>query len=334
MFSFLIQISKMGAIEQTIWNDSDDIDFDDYMSVYQLFAKDEKNALLKTIKRSSGRDDAIFCDTPLKFRDKPSSMLLCIMAINKKYLVFAAEYQASWDYEQSRGYQTIIVMFMNIIRSFMNKTASFGSKPQGKEQAEMIQTLVGELKTRKQLLEEANSKLNTINQDLNNRLVKDSLTGLVSRYQYRAEMEYLIGQNPGKLGIFVFIDIDNFKTVNDKYGHATGDAYLIEFSERLKALPVNDMVRMRISGDEFGLFIFGLEDCGTAVMDELWRMIQVHVLAKPIEANRHKLPISLSAGMSVYGRDTDEIYELIEFADHAMYTAKRKGKNRYCIYTN
>lgn len=333
MFSFLIQIDKMGSIEQVIWNDSGYIYLDDYITVFQLFSKDGKGALLKAMKRSSSREEAVFCDSPMKLRDHPSVVSLCVMSMNKKFLVFASEQQASQSDESIKGYQSVVIMFMSVIRIFINKPSSFTGIAPANEQAEMIQTLVGELKTRKQLLEEANNKLNTINVDLNNRLVKDSLTGLVSRYQYRAEIEYLIAQNPGKLGIFIFIDVDDFKSVNDKHGHATGDKYLVEFAERLKLLPVDNMVRMRISGDEFGLFVFGLEDCGAAVMEDLWRKIKLHVLSKPIEVNGRRLTIAVSAGMSVYGKDTDEIYELIEYADHAMYLAKRRGKNRYCVYT-
>lgn len=87
-----------------------------------------------------------------------------------------------------------------------------------------IQTLNNELINTRRLLEKANAQLNTLNETLNNRLVKDALTGLVSRYQYRAEMEFFIAKNPGKPGVFTFMDItlDNFKGVNDNYGHGAG----------------------------------------------------------------------------------------------------------------
>lgn len=333
MPSFLIQINKMGSIEQVIWSDPEQFISDEFGSLFQLFEKNGKSALLRAIKRSSSRDDALFCDEPLWLRGRPNIASVCIVSMKKNFLVFASEDPLPQDNERNQTFQTVILMFMNIVKSFAGKAAAGGGNASGSEQVEMIQTLVGEIRTRKQMLEEANSKLNTINEDLNNRLVKDSLTGLVSRYQYRAEIEYLIGRNPGRLGIFTFIDIDDFKSINDRYGHAAGDRYLVEFSDRLRLIPEDNMVRMRISGDEFGLFVYGLDRCGAPVMEDLWRKIKLHVLSKPIEANGRKLPITVSAGMSVYGKDTSEIYDLIEYADHAMYSAKRKGKNRYCVYS-
>jgi diguanylate cyclase (GGDEF)-like protein len=333
MLSFLVKINKLGAIEQVIWSDPEEFVSDDHNSIFQLFSKDDKNTLLKAMKKSAHFENAFFCDAILTLRDQPVNMLLCIMSMKKRYLVFAAEHQTAWNEECVQGYQAIILMFMSIIKSFVSKAVSVGGSQPANEQTEMIQTLVSELKSRKQLLEDANTKLNTTNQDLNNRLVQDSLTGLVSRYQYRAEIEYMIGKNPGKLGIFTFIDIDNFKSVNDRYGHGVGDQFLVEFSRRLKEIPVDDMVRMRISGDEFGLFVFGMEQCGAEEMEGLWHKVKTHVLSKPIEINGHRLPVTVSAGMSVYGRDTKEIYELIEYADHAMYSVKRNGKNHYRAFS-
>lgn len=332
MLSFLIKVNKLGSIEQVIWSEPRDAVMDDGASVYQLFSRDSHTPLLRALKKSAHTDGAFFCEKPLTLRDKPNILSVCIVSMGKRCLVFGAERQMYWDDESVSWYQALIAMFMDLIRSFVAGAVPQQNAAPGNEQTEMIQTLVGELKNRKQLLEDVNEKLNDANQDLNNRLVQDSLTGLVSRYQYRAEIEYRIGRSPGKLGIFVFIDVDDFKSVNDKYGHATGDQFLVEFADRLKSIPVDDMVRMRIAGDEFGLFIFGLEDAGRAAMEKLWQQIKAHALSKPIDAAGRKLPVSVSAGMSVYGRDTEDIYELIEYADRAMYAAKRKGKNRYCAY--
>lgn len=332
MLSFMVKINKMGWIEKVFWSDPENIVSARHNSIFQLFVNDEKAAILKHIKSSSHREHAFSCGAALKLREQPAAMSLCIVSMNKGFLVFAAESRSNWDAECAGGYQAAVVLLMNMIKSCVNKAEPSLNDTPGNEQVEMIQTLMNELKDRKRQLEETNSRLNGINLDLNNRLVKDSLTGLVSRYQYRAEMEYLIGMNPGKFGVFVFIDIDDFKSVNDEYGHAAGDRYLIEFSERLKLLPIKNMVRMRISGDEFGLFAYGLDDCRSAVMEDIWNKIRHHVLAKPIQANGTLLPLAVSAGMSVYGKDTCEIYELVENADHAMYAAKRKGKNRYHVF--
>jgi diguanylate cyclase (GGDEF)-like protein len=334
MLSFLIRAGKMGAVEQVIWSEPAQLVPTSHTTLFQIFDADARRALLNAVKRGTRREDAFRCDEPLTLRGQSARMSVCMMAVNNGFLVFAAEEKPSWDGECSNGYLAVALKFMNIVKSYAGNVAAGrrASGTPGAEQTEMIQMLMGELRERKRLLEDANEQLSAANRDLNNRLVKDSLTGLVSRYQYRAEMEYLIGNNPGRLGVFVFIDIDNFKIINDRFGHAAGDRYLVEFSARLKRLPIRDTVAMRISGDEFGLFVYGMDDAGASAMEEIWRQLKAHVLTGPIHADGRSLPVALSAGMAVYGRDTDEIYELIEFADHAMYAAKRRGKNRYSVF--
>jgi diguanylate cyclase (GGDEF)-like protein len=332
MLSFLIRAGQMGSVEQVIWSDPPQLVPNAHTTLFELFSKDAKSALLNAIKRGTQREDAFFCAAPLALRSQPARLSVCMASFKGGFLVFAAQENPALDGDSSNGYKAVVTMFMNIIKSYAGQAGAFGRNTPGDEQTEMIQTLMGELRERKRMLEDANEQLSTINRDLNNRLVKDTLTGLVSRYQYRAEMEYLIGRNPGKLGIFIFMDIDDFKLINDKYGHVVGDQYLVEFAERLKRLPIRDTVAMRISGDEFGLFTYGLEECGDTALEGIWRQIKAHVLSGHVEANGRRLPVALSAGMAVYGRDTAEIYELIEYADQAMYAAKRKGKNRYCVY--
>ncbi|NCB40999.1 MAG: GGDEF domain-containing protein [Clostridia bacterium] len=171
-----------------------------------------------------------------------------------------------------------------------------------------------------------------MNNVLHNRLVKDALTGLVSRYQYSEEMKIKISQNPNMYGVFTFIDIDDFKSVNDIYGHGVGDAYLIGFANRLMALPVENMIHMRIGGDEFGLFSYGLSEVDSVYVNSLWETIKRTVLSKPLEIDGKQMKISISAGMAVYGKDTENIYELIDFADAAMYHAKKSGKDQMRLF--
>jgi len=201
-----------------------------------------------------------------------------------------------------------------------------------RHQFELIQKLNNELVNTKRQLEKSNAQLNFLNAELNNRLVQDPLTGLVSRYQYRAEIDYLIARNLGKLGVFTFMDIDGFKAVNDTYGHKAGDRYLVEFAERLNRIPVENTVKMRISGDEFGLFTYGLDRVGPEVYEDLWNRLADCVLRNPIVVDGVALSVSVSAGMATYGIDTDDVFLLIDYADRAMYEAKRHGKNRFRVY--
>jgi diguanylate cyclase (GGDEF)-like protein len=130
----------------------------------------------------------------------------------------------------------------------------------------------------------------------------------------------------------MFIDIDDFKNINDTYGHGVGDEYLIEFANRLKALPIENTIQLRIAGDEFGLFSYGLTEIDEDYKQNYWKIITENILNKPFEIKGEQLTFAFSGGIAVYGRDTDEIYELIEFADSAMYEAKRSGKNKMASY--
>ena len=101
---------------------------------------------------------------------------------------------------------------------------------------------------------------------------------------------------------------------------------------RLKALPFEKAIKMRISGDEFGVFIFGLADSAHLRMEEIWQELCSCVLYGPIDTANGALPISISAGMAVYCKDTRDVYAMIEYADFAMYMAKKNGKSGYCTF--
>lgn len=198
---------------------------------------------------------------------------------------------------------------------------------------DQIQMLNNELVNTHRKLQKANAQLQRVNEDLNNRLVKDPLTHLISRYQYRSEMQMLIKQNPDAQGVFCYIDIDNFKGVNDTYGHATGDLYLVEFAKRLKAIDtVYPSICMRIAGDEFGIYIHGMQEVTQEFIAMVWGRFTDTVLSRPIEAETLSLPLSCCLGMAIYGTDTNDIYLLIDYADFAMYTAKRSGKHTYRLF--
>lgn len=158
----------------------------------------------------------------------------------------------------------------------------------------------------------------------------DKLTGLYNRYAYKKKCMKLIHKYPNKLGVFFFIDLNNFKEINDTYGHVVGDNILIHFGEVLRRLEDEHTVLFRIAGDEFGIFRMGFHS-----RDEIVQMI--HEIKQAMQGEvfvdgNLSIPIEFSAGGSIYNLDTTEFEpKLIEYADIAMYQAKKKKGDSIAI---
>src|SRR5262245_19714040 len=129
------------------------------------------------------------------------------------------------------------------------------------------------------------------------------------------------------VGVF-FIDVDNFKQINDAFGHATGDAFLTDLAGRLsRALRSSDTLG-RLSGDEFVAIV----EAGEAT--ELGRV--AHALQRSVKAPfttpHGELFATLSVGVSSFPADGEEVGELLRNADHAMYRAKSQGRDTICFF--
>ncbi|SJZ52768.1 GGDEF domain-containing protein [Selenihalanaerobacter shriftii] len=160
----------------------------------------------------------------------------------------------------------------------------------------------------------------------------DHLTSLTNRKRFEEEFKKLIknsDKNENKLAI-LFLDLDNFKNVNDTFGHDIGDKLLKEIANRLKNnLRKNDIVA-RLGGDEFTVLIpkvISYDDAAQTATK------LVNILKKPIIINKNEFSIKTSIGISVYPEDGIEPQTLIKKADQAMYKAK-KQKINYMLYTN
>lgn len=332
MVSFLITIHPDGDIHRIYWSVPVYIVPMHQSSFVDLFHAGEKDAVLGLIERCMNQDAVVVSETGLRMNNEDARIMISLLRVEDQVCVFAQSEGLSFGDAFRTESRETIHRFMKIMKSTLTWSDS-GYDSSARFQLDKIQILNSELVNTKRTMEKLNAQLKKANADLSNRLVKDHLTGLVSRYQYRAEMELVIATNPGTLGVFTFLDIDNFKAVNDAFGHAAGDSYLIEFADRLKRLQIDNTVKMRISGDEFGLFTYGLREAGASTFQAIWDQIAGHVLCNPIDVGETHLPVSVSAGMSVFGMDTGEIYELIDFADYAMYCAKKNGKHGYQVFS-
>ncbi len=126
-----------------------------------------------------------------------------------------------------------------------------------------------------------------------------------------------------------FLDLDNFKPINDNYGHEVGDELLIEVSKRIQATIREEDTASRQGGDEFALLLVGiqtLEQC-EQIMGRLHEY-----LAQPYLINNHVIVIGASSGFTLYPTDNADLDTLIRHADQAMYHAKLAGKNRFHLF--
>jgi len=329
--SFLLEIDRSGLIVDIFWYQPIFL-----LSPYQnklvdLFIDSEKERLINLIQNIISNQENKVCIEPFRLINLENDISMCFMLLEEKILIVGYDegiFNSTVEVEFVRSF---FARFMKVIVS-LDTNYLTKNELMVRNQFEHIQKLNNELLNVQRLLKKANAQLNRLNVELNNRLVKDALTGLVSRYQYREEIERVISKNPKKLGVFVFIDIDDFKRINDTYGHNAGDEYLKTFANRLNQLSFADTVVMRIAGDEFGLYIHGYERVGTYETAEIWRMINENVITEPIVVGKYQEIIRCSVGMAVYNLDTEDVYELIEFADFAMYEAKQSGKNASSIF--
>lgn len=329
LISFLIYTDSDGTIDEIRLSEPPYLLSRLNMPLSGIFNVVEKDRLKEFFSSTRGTN---IDDLPLfTLKDQELPIRLHFSPAGKRKIVFGIDDDSFLQIRESTAMKRLL---RDLVSAFYISSGEIQmlDKETVQMNFEQIQMLNNRLVNTERILQRERSKLQVVNKELNNRLVKDALTGLVSRYQYRAEIEHTIASAPKEKGIFVFIDIDDFKKVNDTHGHQIGDMYLIEFADRLQGIPLEGSVKMRISGDEFGLFAHRITGDVTDEMARIWDLIKSHILFGPIKAEDSDIPLSVSAGMACYGEDTTDIYDLIEYADFAMYKAKRSGKNRYAVF--
>lgn len=331
--SFLLQCDQEYRIIKTFWHQPVYLISPYQKDLMDLFAESDRQSVKMMIQQAGQKPDAEFCIPSCLLVSPKVRISLFLMMMGSQFLICGhSEVREGVDCVHSES-KEIIFKFMDVIRTSDPDLMTVNQK-MIRDQFEQIQKLNNNLINTQRQLQKANSRLNQLNQDLSNRLVKDALTGLVSRYQYREEIERMIRQAPDRYGLFTFIDLDDFKTINDTYGHRAGDDYLKEFASRLTQIPLTPLICMRIAGDEFGLYSHGYGQVSEQEAAAIWTCLETIVLRKPVAIQDTTVYFSCSAGIAVYGQDTHDIYDLIEYADHAMYEAKKSGKNSFRKYAS
>ena len=169
--------------------------------------------------------------------------------------------------------------------------------------------------------------------ELRRQALHDNLTDLPNRRYYRQKIADLIeSDTDGNVRFGVsFLDLDDFKIVNDTLGHDAGDQLLVEVSRRVRTTLGPDCFMARFGGDEFALLIpesigeeLKVNQCATAVVD---------VLSRPFDLAGHEVHIGVSIGTTIYPDHATDVESLMRHADVAMYKAKDEGKNKVTFFS-
>ncbi|NCC63902.1 MAG: GGDEF domain-containing protein [Spirochaetia bacterium] len=325
--TFFVRTSTQKVVQEAYWSEPVSLAIPFKTTLEDLFDEPNKQAFNKAFTQALWVKQQVFCSHVCIIED---ALELCffVLSLEQNVWVLALDHFESLPLEMQE-YQKQVLFHMIEQFAVLHSKNQLQNTQVVYNHFEQIQKLNNQLVNTQRDLQRANRKLEVLNQELNNRLVKDPLTNLISRYQYRSEMEKIILKAPTALGLFAFVDIDAFKQINDTYGHAIGDQYLIEFSKRLQQMQQNySCIAMRIAGDEFGLYIHGLEHIDEVFIQSFYERFTQEILEEPLDTDAGKLQISCSIGISIYNRDTSNLFELIDYADWAMYEAKRAGKQQ------
>jgi diguanylate cyclase (GGDEF)-like protein len=179
-------------------------------------------------------------------------------------------------------------------------------------------------------LEQSLAELSRLKEQLRHQAYHDPLTNLANRALFAEQViATLERREPGGVPVVLFLDLDDFKLVNDTQGHATGDRLLVAVAERIIACVRGEDVAARLGGDEFGILMIdrsGLDDAITVA----GRLLDA--LAAPFLIQGRELLVGVSIGIAAARPSGERADELLRNADVAMYTAKATGKHRFAVF--
>jgi len=169
-------------------------------------------------------------------------------------------------------------------------------------------------------------------EELEHQANHDALTGLANRSLLRDRLDQALvyAQRHARLVMLAFVDLDDFKLINDSLGHSAGDQLLQIIARRLQSCVRKGDTVARLGGDEFVLVLSdqGLEDSQHGMMERV-----IAAVSEPCEIERHELRVTCSIGISVYPHDASDAEALLRMADAAMYRAKDVGRNNFQFHT-
>lgn len=175
------------------------------------------------------------------------------------------------------------------------------------------------------------SRLSRVNDELNLLVRHDHLTKLPNRLFLSEHLDLTLShaRRNKTVGALLYIDLDDFKPINDTYGHKTGDAYLKVVSHSIKELLRDSDVLVRLGGDEFVVVLYEIssDDDAYVVTEKLLKVLSSKYILDGIEVSA-----SASIGIRFFPEENMSVDSLLSSADSAMYDAKQTGKNKFTVY--
>jgi len=166
----------------------------------------------------------------------------------------------------------------------------------------------------------------------------DELTGLPNRSLAKDRLEQTIAKSKRQAlnPCVVFLDLDNFKYVNDTLGHAAGDELLQQAARRLSACARKSDTVARLGGDEFLLILEGSDNESEQPCENGIQLVGERIIAsfsRPFKVDGNEVNVTPSLGFAIFPKDGEDGNQLMRHADAAMYRSKHEGKNTYCFYS-
>ncbi|MGZ8157775.1 MAG: putative bifunctional diguanylate cyclase/phosphodiesterase [Methylobacter sp.] len=190
------------------------------------------------------------------------------------------------------------------------------------------------------VVHEQNKELKALNEHLEEKVEHlafyDQLTGLANRQLLydRIKQALVFSARSGRRGALLFIDLDDFKTLNDTIGHDMGDLLLQQIAQRLRSCVREGDTIARLSGDEFVVMLEALskQDLEAAVQAETIGSKILNIINQPCQLASHNYRCTASIGIAFFIDHDQSKEELLKHADIAMYQAKTAGRNTLCFF--
>lgn len=240
------------------------------------------------------------------------------------------------------GYSLFV--YRALIRPILLLTKQVEKKARGEAISFDVLEPVAEIHHLRHALSKVFDAENKAKEQIQNLAYYDNLTGLANRRLFKTYLDTAIAsstRDQKKLAL-LFIDLDNFKVINDHYGHQLGDRVLTEFANRIRSITrSSDVISAinpderntniaRLAGDEFAILLSNLSDTMATVSVAERLLESTHL---PVEIDNKKLYVQASIGIATYPDDALNAEELIRHADAAMYQAKTSGKHTYHFFS-